>query len=353
MKLHLAFVLLIFAFRLLADEAEVPVEREVPLTLSLVGPISSNFGKYEQTNSYFCLGLISCSTATSYVMSLTPYGINITEYDMEGLALSTYGNYAMRNVRGVQLSVIANTAARRMQGLQISFVNLVFQESLMGMQLGAFNMNFGKTMGAQLGLFNYTNEETSGLQLGVVNTIGGSSTEDGADFAVQYGFFNYSDQPGVVPIGIFNIVRGGRFQLELNYAALGVPRIDFIMGSNYFYSMFSLDSYSISPVDKKESTNTSAVAEGFGLGAAMPVAPGFHIRLESRQYFPTKSRMDRSRVVRALVEKEWSYGLAFSIGFEKYRFMERRINRSTYAENKPDQATSLTAGVSVNLIEGW
>jgi hypothetical protein len=59
------------------NKAEVPVELEVPVTLSLVGPVSSNFGKYEQKNSYFCLGLISCSKATNYVMSLTPYGINI------------------------------------------------------------------------------------------------------------------------------------------------------------------------------------------------------------------------------------------------------------------------------------
>ncbi|MDQ3230899.1 MAG: hypothetical protein M3Q07_03690 [Pseudobdellovibrionaceae bacterium] len=276
MKLYPVFlILLLFCYPLLAEDANQSRQRNVPLTLSVLGPVSSNFGKYEQTNSFFCLGLINCSLANSYVLTLASY--NITDYDMEGYSLALLGNFAGRDTQGFQFSFLANTTTRRMYGLQISFVNVVLEESVIGAQIGAFNINFGETIGAQMGFFNSTQESLTGLQVGLVNNVQ-NSEESGTDFAVQFGLINYSANPRVLPIGFINIVHGGRLQLELSRSVLGIPRIDFIMGSPYLYSIFTLDSYTISSRDKKESTNTAAAMEGVGLfqlrGAAVDFVTG-------------------------------------------------------------------------------
>ncbi|HYX35997.1 MAG TPA: hypothetical protein VE954_23085 [Oligoflexus sp.] len=352
MKLYPVFlILLLFGFPLLAEDANQSRQRDVPLTLSVLGPVSSNCGKYEQTNSYFCLGLINCSLANSYVLTLALSGYNITDYDMEGYSLALLGNFAGRDTQGFQFSFLANTTRRRMYGLQISFVNVVLEESVIGAQIGAFNINFGETIGAQMGFFNSTQESVTGLQIGLVNTVQ-NSEESGPDFAVQFGLINYSANPRVLPIGFINIVHGGRLQLELNRSVLGIPRIDFIMGSPYLYSIFTLDSYTISSRDKKESANTAAAMEGVGLGAAIPIGPVYSLRLERRQYFPTKSRPDLARVERWLLERKVSRAFALSVGLEKNLFLNSAVDRSRWVQSKANQIRSLTTGVSWNLLSG-
>ncbi|HYX32337.1 MAG TPA: hypothetical protein VE954_04435, partial [Oligoflexus sp.] len=172
-------------------------------------------------------------------------------------------NVTADNHRGVQAGLL-NYTHKRLAGLQLSPLNIVLADSdgaqigyinyahgqIHGLQLSVLNVGSDKISGVQAALvLNVSDEAVDGLQLGMLNISAGDDTESRT--AVQIGFVNISNQAGVVPIGLVNFVRGGRFNLEVNRDSLGFTNLAVTTGSQYFYSIWTFDARDINP-DKRD-----------------------------------------------------------------------------------------------------
>lgn len=156
--------------------------------------------------------------------------LNAAGGKMRGVQISGAFNYAGDDSVGLQLSNI-NFARRSFHGAQLGNVNIA--GSLLGAQLGNLNISRGDMRGAQLGMLNIAHGETHGGQLGLVNVANGSHG------GVQVGLVNVSRDADFA-LGLVNIVRDGRTQLEFLGNDGGFIFGAVKHGGRHFHSVYSL-----------------------------------------------------------------------------------------------------------------
>lgn len=387
-------LLVIFAFSLTAA-AQDQEEHNVPFTLSIFGPISTNPLSYEKTTNFFCLGLINCASSNVNGLSLA-YGYNRVYQNMHGVTFGMFGNFVSGagtgielafglnvnagSFRGLQLAPInitggenrglqfgfLNYAYQGQIGLQLAFVNVSsgynrgFQTGLVnyshgamhGMQLAAVNASGDKTKGVQAAFFaNVSAEAVTGLQLSILNIAGGEDSEGAA--AVQLGFINVSNQSRVIPVGFINIVRGGRFSLDLNRDILGFQNIALVTGSRYFYSIFDLDSRGINPSKRESYHQSASLFRSLGFGAAAPINDKTSLNLEWISYSPTNFERDGVTIWKLKAEFSPRPYFGYYAGVEQLYFDKEAKYRSSVLSAFPKEMYSLTAGVVFNLMAWW
>lgn len=189
------------------------------------------------------------------------YGVN---GGLDGLELGGLMNYNHGGVNGVQLAGLANINRKHTSGL---------------MWAGCFNLALDDSRGVQLSELNIAAGDFTGVQAGLINYAGGLK-------GVQFGLINIvGEDNGAVPIGLFNIVRGGYYALELTAGDVIHTNVNYKMGVEHFYTIFKMGSarYEDNPV------------YSFGLGF------GSMVSLAERH----KISMDLS-VNHILYDEEWS-----------------------------------------------
>lgn len=120
------------------------------------------------------LSLLAGRHRAMYGLDLGILG-NITDYEMNGLALGGLFNSVGESTGAVQIALLVNFAAFDFSGCQIAALYSATEGTMTGLQLGAANYA-GKLSGIQFGLYNFA-ETLNGLQIGVINLNKSSSVQ--------------------------------------------------------------------------------------------------------------------------------------------------------------------------------
>jgi hypothetical protein len=173
------------------------------------------------------------------------YGIN---GGLDGFEAGGLFNYNSGMVSGVQLAGIANINQEHTQGFMCA---------------GSLNLTLNHARGVQLADLNVATRDFTGFQAGVINFAGGLR-------GVQLGIINIVGQDnGAIPIGLFNVVKGGYYALELVAGDVINSNINYKMGVERFYTIYKVGSswYKGNPV------------YSFGLGFGTMFALADHHRI--------------------------------------------------------------------------
>jgi hypothetical protein len=156
----------------------------------------------------------------------------------------------------------------------------------------------------------------------------------------------------VIPIGLFNFVRGGRFDIEWKRDVLGFNEASLVTGSQYFYSILGLESRSLNR-DKSHDYHPSRSDLSInGLGLAFPIKQSF-VRFEQIINAPTNYRRDRILYRRILGEFSPVPYFSYHVGLEQINFYEDANDRSSIFNSYSRQVYSFTAGVALKLLSLW
>lgn len=144
------------------------------------------------------------------------YGLN---GGLNGIEIGGILNYNSGDVSGVQLAGVANVNKEKTRGLMCAgFYNLSIND-MKGVQMADINNALGDFEGVQMGVINYA-KRMKGVQIGLINVVG--------------------EDNGAVPIGLFNIVKGGHYELELVSGEVIHTNLNYKMGVEHFYTIFKL-----------------------------------------------------------------------------------------------------------------
>lgn len=144
---------------------------------------------------------------------------NITEDKSNGVVISGICNLLTDDVQAFQLSGVSNINSKNSGGTMISGVANITKENAKGFQLAVANLTMNKLDGVQVGTFNYA-KILKGNQLGVFNVV--DSLENGT------------------PFGLFSIVKGGYYALEISTNDVIHANLNYKMGIEHFYTIFSV-----------------------------------------------------------------------------------------------------------------
>jgi hypothetical protein len=146
------------------------------------------------------------------------YGVN---GGLDGFEAGGLFNYNRGNVNGVQLAGAANINKEYTEGLMLA---------------GCFNLVLNRARGVQFADINVATRDFTGLQAGVINYAGGLR-------GVQFGIFNVvGEDNGAIPIGLFSVVKGGYYELEIVTNEVINTNINYKMGVERFYTIYKLGS---------------------------------------------------------------------------------------------------------------
>lgn len=160
-------------------------------------------------------------------------GVNYYQHSLNGAVFAPV-NVGVGNAKGAQFGVV-NVQSKRVDGAQVGVVN--YATNVSGSQIGVVNTSDSISSSFQLGVVNYATK-ASGSQLGVVNVVG--------------------NDDGVVPIGLFSVVGNGYFGLELSTSEIYHTTLQYKMGVDAFYNIFS--------VGLLDYSNLSQYSVGYGVG---------------------------------------------------------------------------------------
>lgn len=294
----------------------------VPLNVSFVGPVSFNQAFDEVRYNILCIGLIHCGSPTLNGISLS-YISTTTQDDMNGIQASMVSNVSGGTGRGLQASFISNVAWNNFYGVQSSFVNTIH----------------GK--------------ESIAVQGGMVNVIDREENDDKSpeeskeNFNLQIGLVNYSDNPNTATLGFLNLVKGGRFALQLSKGAFGINRLAVVTGGKYFYTIMGFDTDAVNS-NKRQYGSTGW--DQLGIGVSLPLHDHLHGRLDLSTYTPSGSGWDEGTLLSAMVEYQGHPMLSLHVGVERFRFRHSRWDsKISQARTRYD----MTVGTSINLTGFW
>ncbi len=160
-------------------------------------------------------------------------------------------NYNRGDVNGVQLAGIANINKEYTSGL---------------MWAGCFNLTLNHARGVQFADLNVATRYFTGLQAGIVNYAGSLR-------GVQVGIVNIvGEDNGAIPIGLFNMVKGGYYALEIVAGEAITTNFNYKMGVERFYTIYKIGSswYKGNPV----------YSFGLGFGTMFALAEKHRISLD-------------------------------------------------------------------------
>ncbi len=176
------------------------------------------------------------------------YGVN---GGLNGFEAGGIFNYNLGDLNGVQLAGVANINKERSSGLMWAGCFNLSMNDARGVQFADLNMATRDFTGFQAGVFNYA-RRLKGVQLGIVNIVG--------------------EDNGAVPIGLFNVVKGGYYALEIVADNTIHTNVNYKMGVEHFYTIYKLgwSRYEDNPV----------YSVGLGVGSMMTLAPRHKISFD-------------------------------------------------------------------------
>lgn len=214
-------------------EAEVTIQtpRNIPLSLSLVMPVSTDllFGRGPVVHGGSLSAIASAGhgldgvavAGVADVRTNFTHGVQIagvatyTGNHMRGAQVAGVGAVA-GTVEGAQIAGVVTTA-RQVEGIQIAGA-VTTAKHVDGVQVaGALNVA-GTVEGAQIGTINVA-RDPRGLQLGVINVAG---TPDG------------------VPVGVFSFVKGGPVRLDGWVESTGISAVALRHGSRRWHNIYAV-----------------------------------------------------------------------------------------------------------------
>ncbi|NOU61901.1 LA_2272 family surface repeat-containing protein [Marinifilum caeruleilacunae] len=177
---------------------------------------------------------------------------NINAEKTKGFNLAGTCNLLAKNAEGFQLAGVCNIVGKEAHGVLISGASNISQESASGFQLAPLNLVGGNFSGVQLGVFNQV-KSLKGMQIGIVNIS--DSTEN------------------ATPFGIFSIVKGGYYALELSYSQSMQANLSYKMGVEHLYTIFTFgfDNYK----------NKDLFRYGLGFGSMLSLGKTHKLALEA------------------------------------------------------------------------
>ena len=127
-------------------------------------------------------------------------------------------------------------------------------------------MLFRSHKGLQLSTVNFVKDYLSGSQVGVVNYAKKGK-------GVQFGIVNIcGDDDGILPIGLFNVVRNGYYAFEVSTNELFITSLSYKMGKEKFHSIFR--------AGIGEHNSKSVFSTGFGFGSIIPIKGNHKLNME-------------------------------------------------------------------------
>ncbi|WP_461629714.1 LA_2272 family surface repeat-containing protein [Labilibaculum euxinus] len=177
---------------------------------------------------------------------------NVTRNKADGCIIAGVANLIIDDAKGFQLSGVSNINSRNSNGVMISGVANITKENAKGFQLSTANITKNKLNGVQIGTFNYA-KILKGSQIGVFNLV--DSLESGT------------------PIGLFSIVKGGYYALEISTNDVIHANLNYKMGVEHFYTLFTVgfDRYKGKDLFKY----------GTGFGSLLPIGQRYKLSIEA------------------------------------------------------------------------
>lgn len=185
--------------------------------------------------------------------------VNVSSGDATGVQVSGLVNFNKGNAAYFQATGLVNANYGNANGVQVaglvnSNLNMPKRNEVELVQIsGLINQNASVICGTQVsGILNISIDSLTGVQVSLINT--GSYVK-----GVQVGLVNIcTKESDVLPIGLFNIVKGGLFEFELSAGDMIYSNLSYKMGVDRFYSIFKIG-YTVS---SKQSIYTYGVGVG-------------------------------------------------------------------------------------------
>lgn len=154
---------------------------------------------------------------------------------LNGAEIGSIFNYNKGDVSGVQIAGVVNINERKTKGTIISGVVNVCRDTNIGVLVsGVVNYSNHNSSGLQISSVNIVRKQFNGTQIGVINY---SKKMRG----FQLGIINVVDSnDGVLPIGMFSVVRKGKYEFELAGGDMIFSNFNFKMGVDRFYSVYKI-----------------------------------------------------------------------------------------------------------------
>ena len=182
---------------------------------------------------------------------------NVNKGDINGCQISGVCNITSGNNKGGIISGVCDTSSGNSKGLLLSGVTNFVKGQSTGIEISGVANVSGSHEGLQLSTVNFVKDYLSGSQIGIVNYA-----QKGK--GVQFGIVNicgYDD--GVLPIGLFNVVRHGYYAFEVSTNELFITSLSYKMGKEKFYSIFR--------AGIGEHNSKSVFSTGFGFGSIITI----------------------------------------------------------------------------------
>ncbi|WP_437751332.1 LA_2272 family surface repeat-containing protein [Sorangium sp. So ce1389] len=252
----------------------LPGATTVPLGGDVVPFVGSSSFTGTNVVRHYSLNLVGGYTAGVTGVELSA-GVNISSSFMCGAQLSGAGNLVLGPARGAQLTGGLNLAMS-LRGAQLGPINVVTGPvdgvqggvlnvagpvdgvqggavniaagSVAGSQLGLANVAVGESTDVQVGLLNAAVSKSADVQIGLANLAAGESTGTqlglvnvvpGKVRGVQIGLVNYADE-SPFSLGILNIVRNGRLDVDVWGLESGIVMAGLKHGSDHFHNIYGV-----------------------------------------------------------------------------------------------------------------
>lgn len=174
--------------------------------------------------------------------------INLAQGAVAGGQAGGVINLAFGSLTGLQLSGVSNIAVGDVHGLQASGVVNIAQGDVEGVQAAGVVNIAGAVNGGQLGIVNIARGAVRGTQLGLVNVARQSN----------------------LSLGLVNIVRDGRYHLDIYGSETGFINVSFRHGSRYLHNIFTFG----------KRVQDAGWSYGVGLGGHVPIRPWVYIDID-------------------------------------------------------------------------
>ncbi len=259
---------------------------------------------------------------------------NVVKGNQNGCQIAGACNITLGNSLGAIISGAVNSSGGDVNGAMVSgAINMA--RSIKGLQLSTANIAHGHLNGAQIGALNIAGKG-KGFQLGVVNIVK-----------------NPTDS--ILPLGVFNIVKGGYYALELSTDEMLFANISYKMGVEKLYTIFRFGA--------GFHDNTNFYCSGGGLGTMFNIGQKNKIAMEavSIQFYENDFKYIPDMLEQLSLNYQYNISnrLALKFGPTVNCFVEKngktnnndalRIPYSIIKGNGKEHTTSIWVGANAGL----
>lgn len=215
---HIKIITLLLLTVLLSFKVFSQENRKTTAQFTFAYPVGSNGKEAIEIKNNFSFNLL--------------WGVN---GGLNGAEIGSIFNYNKGDVIGVQIAGVVNINERKTNGTIISGVANICNDSNIGVLIsGIVNYSIENSTGLQISTVNTVRKHFNGTQIGLINY---SKKMKG----FQLGLINVVDSnDGVLPIGMFNVVRKGKYEFELACGDMIFSNFNFKMGVDRFYSVYKI-----------------------------------------------------------------------------------------------------------------